>query len=159
MAERTEEEVVTGLLRISIGGVVKMMPTLKAKWIDTWGELVAASAEGAPKPLGEWTMQDVARLSGQTVRRVIDLIVAYDREGALGGREWLEEHADPQELHAALVQMMGNAYPLADDPAGLTSLVIISGVVGSGQPSSTNGASGTGTGTRKRSARASTRSS
>jgi hypothetical protein len=158
MAERSVEDVVTGILHVSVGGVVKELPTLKAKYIAEWGRLLGASGDSS-KPISDWTMQDVAGLAGQTVERLLDLVVAYDRSAALGGREWLAENADPTELHGALVAMAGNAFPLADDPAALVGLMIVQSAVALKPPNSTNGASPNGASTRKRSARASIRSS
>ena len=160
MADRTPEDLVFGVLRIPLGDTIKEMPTLKARWLPEWAVLFARP-KGKPKALDEWTDRDAdeALLSAKTVDRVIDLIVAYDRTGALGGREWLEENADPSQLKAALDQMVGNAFPLADDPAGLASLVVLRQVVPSNPPSSTNGSSITGVSTRKRSPRVLTRTS
>ena len=157
MAERSPEDVATGILRVSVGSAVRERPTLKAKYIAEWGSLLGASGDG--KALGDWTMQDVAGLAGQTVGRLLDLVVAYDRTAALGGREWLEEHADPAELHSALVAMVGNAFPLASDPAALVGVMILQSAVLSVLPNSTNGSSRNGASTPKRSARGSTRSS
>jgi hypothetical protein len=158
MNERTVEDLVTGVLHIPIGSVVKDMPTLKAKYIDEWGRTFVAS-EGEPKKLAEWTMQDVAQFSGHTVARLLDLVVAYDRTAALGGREWIAENADPQQLHAALVQMVGNAFPLADAPAVLIGLMITQSAAPSDPPNSTNGSSTTGDSTRTKPGRASIPSS
>jgi hypothetical protein len=160
MADRTPEDLALGVLRIPLGDTLKVMPTLKARWLPEWAALFARP-KGEPKALDEWTTADAdeALLSAKTVGRVIDLIVAYDRTGALGGREWLEENADPSQLKAALDQMVGNAFPLADDPAGLASLVVLRQVVPSNPPSSMSGSSATGASTRTRSRRASTRSS
>lgn len=154
MDERSPEDVASGVLRIAIGGSVKQVPTLKAKYVSQWGALF--SDRGA-EPVGEWTMDDVVAFSEGSVSRLVDLVVAYDMTGALGGREWLEEHADPAQLNAALILMIGNAFPLAD-AATLASLTLARAAVQSLRPSSTNGHSPTGTSTRTRSDRASTRS-
>jgi hypothetical protein len=154
--ERTEEEKVTGLLLISVGGAVKRMPTLKAKFVPEWGELLS-TATGQSKPLSEWTDQDATLFGGAQVQVMLDLITAYDRTAALGGREWLEENADPAELHAALVQMAGNAFPLAE-AATLVNLALVV-LAGRFVPlSSTSGASTSGTATPTRLTRRSTRS-
>ena len=156
MAERSAEDVATGVLRIAVGGGVREVPTLKARYIGEWSGLFGDDAEG--KAIGEWTMDDFTRFAGASVDRLLDLVVAYDRTAALGGREWLSENADPSELHAALVALTGNAFPLASDPTVLVDLVIAQAAAGSIQPSSTNGASPLGTSTRTPSARGSTRS-
>jgi hypothetical protein len=153
---RSEEEVMSGLLQIAVGGIVKAMPTLKAKYVDEWGRLLAP-ADGGKVP-SEWTMADVAGLSGQTAERLLDLIVAYDRTAALGGRDWLAENADPAQLHAAVVQMVGNAFPLAGDPAGLLGMMLTRSAVPSAPPSGASGASMNGTSTPTPSGPASTQS-
>ena len=157
MTDRTPEDIATGVLRFSVGGVEREMPTLKARWVGEWSTLLNDPG-GTGKPLDEWTMEDVAGLSGRTVDRLLDLVVAYDRTSALGGREWLADNADPAQLHAALVQMVGNAFPLADEPAVLVGLVLARSSAPSAQRPSTNGHSTNGAATRKRSARSSTRS-
>ena len=161
MAEQTPEDAAVGILRIGIGGFVREVPTLKAKYVGSWAEQVLLmDQEGHAvkiKPLEDWTAFDVAQLAGPALDRVIELIVAYDRTGALGGREWLEENADPPQLQTALTQMLGNAFPLADSPEVLAATVMGQAAAGSTPPSSTNGASPTGTSTRTRSGRGSTR--
>ena len=164
MAERSEEEVATGVLQISVGGVVKAMPTLPIKHIPEWAKLLDAvtpSGIAASDPEEGFTL--IARV---TLAGLLDLVVAYDRSGALGGREWIEEHADPAEMKAAAVQMADNAFPFGEAAAVIGTMVATrirqataspddpSDPPSSTKPSSTNGAS-----TRKRSARASTRSS
>ncbi|MBE3073124.1 MAG: hypothetical protein IMZ67_09125 [Acidobacteria bacterium] len=156
MTERSPEDVAAGILRIAIEGTVREVPTLKAKYVGEWGNLFGGVG-GADEAIGEWTMADVSQFSTRSIESLIDLIVAYDRSGALGGREWLEEHADPGQLHEALVQMVGNAFPLAD-PGTLVDLTIARAAVASARASSTNGASRSGTSTRTKSAHVSTRS-
>jgi len=156
MADRTPEDVAAGVLRISVGGIAREVPTLKARWVGEWSTLL--SEAGDTKPIDEWTMDDVTGLSGRTVDRLLDLVVAYDRTSALGGRDWLADNADPAQLHAALVQMVGNAFPLADEPAVLVALTLARSSAPSVQPPSTNGRSTSGAAGRKRSGRSSTRS-
>ena len=152
MGERSPEDVAAGILRIAIGGTVREMPTLKAKYVGEWARTVLlADDQGESvkiKPLEEWTAFDVAQLAGPALERVIDLIVAYDRTGALGGRDWLEENADPPQLQEALTSMLGNAFPLADSPEVLAATVMGQVAAASSQPRSTSGRSRTGTSTR-----------
>lgn len=157
MTERSEELVVTGQLQISVGGIVKTMPTLKAKWVPDWLRMLVPAVAG--KGLREWTQGDVQALSSSSVTHMLDLIAAYDRTSALGGRDWLEENADPSELHAALIAMVGNANPLADDPAAMLGMALVMSGVPSVPVSSTNGASANGASRRKPSGLSSIRSS
>jgi hypothetical protein len=160
MAERSEEAVLSGLLQISVGGVVRPMPTLPIKYIPEWAKLLdAATPSAIAQPDPDEGFVTIARA---TNAGLLDLVVAYDRTGALGGREWLEEHADPAELKGAAMQMADNAFPFGEAAAVIGTMVtarIRQSVAGSAPPSSTNGSSPTGASTRKRSARALTRSS
>jgi len=163
MAERSPEDVAAGILRIAVGGSVREVPTLKAKYVGEWARTVLlADDQGESvkiKPLEEWTAYEVTRLAGPALERLIDLIVAYDRAGALGGRDWLLENADPPQLEAALAAMLGNAFPLADSPEVLAATVMGQVAAGLSQPSSTSGRSRSGASTRTSSGRASTPSS
>jgi hypothetical protein len=154
MPEQSAEDALVGLLRVRVGTSEKEVPTLKANHVAAWAGLVVGS-DGPVKPLSEWTAGDAGTFGGQQVERMLDLIVAYDRTGALGGREWLGENADPKQLRAALDQMADNAFPFGNAPA-LVELGIMRGAVLSVPPSSTNGASTSGTSTRRRSGRGST---
>jgi hypothetical protein len=75
---------------------------------------------------------------------MLELIVAYDRTSALGGREWLEEHAWPRELGPIFTACVEAVFPFdrrAGGPGG-------SAVAPSAGPSSTSGPSPTGASTR-----------
>jgi len=162
VTERSPEEIVSGLLQIAVGGISKEMPTLPIKYVAEWAKLLDALTPSKPAadPREGFTL--IARV---TTAGLLDLVLAYDRTGALGGREWLEEHADAQQLKAAAVQMADNAFPLGDGASVVGSM--LAKMIGSAAPkdapsdpgSSTNGASPSGASRRKRSARSSIPSS
>jgi hypothetical protein len=160
MAERSEEEVASGLLQVPIGGVVKTMPTLSIKYIPEWAKLLDAvtpSGIVTPDPAEGFSL-----IAAVTLTALLDLVVAYDRTGALGGREWIEEHADPAEIKAAALQMADNAFPFGEAAAVIDTMVttrIGQAAAPSEPPNSTNGHSSTGASRPNRSARRSTRSS
>lgn len=158
--ERDQEDVATGVLRISVGGIVKAMPTLPIKYIPEWAAVLDAKTPSAPKSVDP--SQGFALVARITLAGLLDLVVAYDRTGALGGREWLEEHADPMELRVAALAMAGNAFPFGEG-AGVVGQMLMEqirqAVAPSPQPKSMSGHLPTGISTRKRSGRGSTRSS
>lgn len=162
MAERTPEEVVSGLLQISVGGIVKAVPTLPIKYIADWAKLLDALTPTAP---AEDPREGFVLIARVTTAGLLDLVLAYDRTSALGGREWLEEHADAQQLKAAAVQMADNAFPLGDGASVVGQM--LAKMIGqaapkdepSDQPSSTSGASKNGASRRRRSGRSSIPSS
>ena len=161
MATRSPEDVLAGVLRIAVGGVEKIVPTLPLRATREWQAKLAAGPSGFSVPVTEddWTAANVSEFAGLTLDTVLDMVVAYDRTGALGGREWLDENADPAQLYAAAEQMAEVAYPFADNVRLLLAALVVRTVVGSPSPRSTSGRSPTGASIRSRSKRASTRTS
>jgi len=177
VVERTPEDLAAGILRIAIGGSVKAVPTLPIKDIPAWAELLdeltpsmppapADDGLGDDRPDDELPPADDPRgyqtLTKATTESLLRIVTAYDRTGALGGREWLEEHADLFQLKTAAEQMAANAFPLGEGDVMIAQVLlaqIMRGAVPSPRPSSTNGASPTGTRRPNRSERRSTRSS
>ena len=160
-AGRTPEDILAGVLRIAVGGVEKIVPTLPLRATREWQARIGTGPSGfsVPVTVDDWTAANVSEFAGLTVDTILDLVVAYDRTGALGGRDWLEENADPAQLYAAAEQMAEVAYPFADNVRLLLAALVVRTVVGSPSPKSTNGRSPTGASTRRRSKSASTRTS
>ena len=157
---RSAEDVLAGVLRIAVGGVEKIVPTLPIRATREWqATLATGPGRFSPDNANDWTSTDASTFSALTLDVILDLVVAYDRTGALGGREWLEEHADPAQLYTAAGQMADVAFPLADDTRMLLATLVVRSVVGSNPPSSTNGPSSIGVLRRKPSRRPSTRAS
>ena len=158
---RSPEDVLAGVLRIAVGGVEKIVPTLPLRATREWQALIAERPSGfsVSASVDDWTPENVSEFTGLTLDFILDLVVAYDRSGALGGREWLEENADPAQLYTAAGQMAEVAFPFAENVRMLLAALVVRSVVGSDSPSSTNGRSPTGASTRARSKSASTRRS
>lgn len=157
MTERSEEDAVTGVLRIWVGGIEKAVPTLKLRDIPAWTKLLdgLTPSESVPDTKQGFTFVAQLDLDG-----MLELVTAYDITGALGGREWLEEHTDPTELHTAVKQMAGNVFPLGDATA-VVAMALVAHRKMSGRsvpPSSTNGSSTNGTSHQTPSGRRLTRS-
>lgn len=144
MAVRSPEDVLAGVLRISVGGVEKIVPTLPIRATREWQ---ARALDDKTAPAVEAEGAGIANLAYDTV---LDIVLTYDRTNALGGREWLEENADPAQLYAAAQQMAEVAFPFVEDVKLLLGARIAS-VVASARPSFTNGHSPTGASTRRRS--------
>jgi hypothetical protein len=110
-----------------------------------------------PEKDDDWTSATMSEFTGLTLETVLDVVVSYDRTGALGGREWLEDNADPAQLYAAATQMAEVAFPFATNIPLLLAALVVRSVVGSKPPNSTNGPLPIGGSTRARSKRALTR--
>jgi hypothetical protein len=164
MAERSPEDVLAGVLRIAVGheGKERIVPTLSIGETREWQAGLARGPAGFVVPVSDddWTAATVAQFAGLSIDTILDMVVSYDRSGALGGREWLEANADPAQLYRAAVQMAEVAYPFATDvPMLLAGLVVVRASVAPSQPRRTNGRSRTGASTPVRLRRDSTRAS
>lgn len=159
--DRTEADRASGILRLRIGGEERIVPTLPIRPARDWRRRVLALSGGfGLPPLETWAADAPGRFADLTEDAILDLVVEYDREGTLGGRAWLEEHADPTELYGALQAMIGNALPFAGDGRTLlTTLVVLAAADPSAPGSSTNGRSRRGTLRPASSRSSSTRSS
>lgn len=148
--DRSDEDRVSGILRLRFGSVEREVPTLPLRPARDWQRMVAGLSGGFGLPtLDDWQQPDAGRFANLTVDALLDLAIAYDRTGALGGRDWLEDNADPSELFAAVSAMAENAFPFAEDGRRLLATMVVSAaVVPSPRPSSTNGRSRTGVSTR-----------
>lgn len=159
--ERSEEDRATGTLRITVGNSgAKRLPTLPMKpaadWLDSLGPSIQAMLEAVGKDnLGAPRGQDLAELGQLPLRAMLDAVVSYDRTGALGGRTWLEENADPEQIYIAALQIGQVVFPFARSVEGLYQAAKRLGLLEllqktfdqAGQsptPSSTNGPSPTG---------------
>ena len=90
-----EADVASGVIRITINGQEKVLPTLKIgpfedEWLPAQTEVIKRLFEEDREP---------AELFKIGMGSLIDAIVAYDTTGALGGREWLRANADHADLH------------------------------------------------------------
>jgi hypothetical protein len=163
---QTPEDRRAGILRFTFGGEERTCPTLKLRASAEWLRSAASrlplliDALGLDSEMGQSAFVDFSYELG------LDAICEYDQTSALGGREWLEEHADPTELYEALRAMARVAIPFGNDLQSLVAMLVAlvpdlfeSRVGASVSTRSTSSPSPTGTSTPKRSRRASTRRS
>jgi hypothetical protein len=163
MTQRTPEDILAGVLRINVGGIEKRVPTLPMKASAEWQEALGAGlGEFARNLSADQSADSLMGFARFTQQAILDAVVAYDRSGALGGRDWLEENADPAQLYIAFRQMAEVVFPFVNDVRSLLAMLpglLAQADVGSSSPSSTNGPSPTGGSTRGLSKRVSTRRS
>jgi hypothetical protein len=140
---RSPEDVLSGILRIAVGGVEKIVPTLPISATRIWQASLAAG-ETADGDDADLTPPDTAQVLGLSLDAVLSFVVGYDRTAALGGREWLEANADPGQLYAAASQMAEVAFPFARDVPMLLRALLARSVVASRSASSTSSPSPSG---------------
>lgn len=151
--EPTDAEAVKGQLRLELGGTAHRVAVLPIRaadaWIETFQASLASVATSADDVLGATDVTaSLIEVTRRTTHAAVDLIVAYDRDGALGGRDWILDHATPEEVTDALEVLRVSALPFA---RGILSMVDVFRMAAetraaqSSQPSSTNGHSPAGT--------------
>lgn len=175
MFEQTPEDRRSGVLRFTFGGEERTCPTLKLRASREWLKGAAGRLPLLIEALGLDSDMQQSAFVDFSYEIGLEVLGEYDLTGALGGREWLEEHADPAELYEALRLMARVAVPFGNDLQSLVAVLVTlvpdlfdrgakdeadePPAEGSGSTRSTSSPSRTGTSTRRRSKRASTRRS
>lgn len=132
--ERTEDARASGLLHFTLGGDPVELPVLRIRAAREWkAKLDAADASGG-------TDLD------HPIEVMLDLLVAYDVQGVLGGRDAIEDRATDREVYAAFSEVLAATFPfvrdsramMADDFARMVAVALL------GRAASTNGRSADG---------------
>jgi hypothetical protein len=146
VSKRPSEDVAAGVLRVTIDGHEKVLPLLRIRAEREWkAGLREIFSRKLPdidedKPVG---VERIGEFSNLTVDAILDVVTSYDRGNALGGREFLEEHALQSELLAILRQLWSVVFPFTQAPP-LTGPANGAPTEASTGSSSTNGHSPTG---------------
>ena len=115
-----EEAIVTRAgLPVVLGGNERAVRPLVIADNRVWKDkVIDAIAErwGALGGVGDW--RDVVRLLSGSEEALLDLLLAYDVEASLGGREWIEKKATAREVFEAFKVVVREAFPLEDAALG-----------------------------------------
>lgn len=121
--QRSEEDIVAGVLRVSIGrpAVSKTIPVLSIadarKWKSELGRTLGREIAG----MSLERLQDGGPIALAVGDRTVDLVLAYDQEAALGGREWIEKNATDDQLYRILRALVEITFPFVRDLKTLVS--------------------------------------
>lgn len=153
--EQSEADRLRGKLRLQFAGGEKVIPALRlddgAEWIEVLVQkMTAVAVTSTEGPEG------LLRLTAATTEAAVEAVLAYDKTGALGGREWLRVNAEATDIRDALDTMRARALPFGE-AAGLTQLILTAAQLAA--QSFTNGHSPSGGSPRTRSNRRSRRTS
>lgn len=114
---RTPDEQASGAIRLAMGGQVRLLPVLpivhNREWTATFAEAVKAVLSDLGSRLS--TLDQVVWELASNVDQMVDMLVAYDRTGVLGGKEWIEQHAAPRDVYHAFRQVTVAAFPTVED--------------------------------------------
>ena len=114
MISRGEQEAFAETITGTVNGEPITIPVLRIKHADAWRtELEVQAAvvgtsifEGLPGMIG---------MSSSMIEAMLELVIAYDRTGVLGGRDVFVENASDGEAWALFKQMIDASYPFVDD--------------------------------------------
>jgi hypothetical protein len=122
MPERTEEEALTGLLHLTVGGQPVELPTLSIERSEAWlaryiDETSDLNMEGSED---EDSTEFMRRIVQTPTQKMLVLLAEYDHEGRLGGVEGLRSKITQRELSRAMEACLEAERPL--DVDGLPSV-------------------------------------
>jgi hypothetical protein len=122
---RSEQEIATRAgIPVVVGGIEKRIPVLPMGPTRAWRERLATAAGeqyGRMRSMSELT--SALAMAGDLTEQLLELVLEYDRDATLGGREWLEEHATDGEIYEAWKAIAGHVYPFARDLARAPALL------------------------------------
>lgn len=101
-----EEEVVAGTLSVTKDGRGLSLPVLKIKHAREWRTAVAEAFDGVEP-------DESADAMNVPADKILDLVVAYDRQNVLGGKESIEDGMTDEELYDAFIAMWRKTFPFA----------------------------------------------
>lgn len=123
--ERPSDEEIWGNLTIVLGGITKWIRPLPANPSDDWiallGERLRDALGGVVASGNDWN--GILLAAAGMTKIQIELLVAYDREGRLGGVEWIGDNATPLEIWEAFKKVTAAAYPPLAEAARFPQLL------------------------------------
>lgn len=159
---RTEDEKVAAQIPVVLGTVTKALRVLSMRESRKWKLGLVNAVGGASGGLARMDLGktgDLGPLADAAADRILELVIAYDVDGSLGGRDWIEEHATDAQVYAVFRTVLSLSFPFVTDlrtalaelrALGLMDL-LSSGAKEATEPSpsesSTNGASPDGAST------------
>lgn len=113
---RPDEQVAGGFIAMSLGGQPKRLSVLTIDRNRDWTARFNATVAETIGKAGQLNdLDDMVRLLAGSIDVMLDLLVAYDDSGALGGREWIHKNATDREVYEALKKVTDAAFPFGVD--------------------------------------------
>lgn len=109
---------------VVLGGIPKRMLELPARANEEWKRELAeqVATRSASLRTLDSTAAIAALFSGVTDVQA-ELIAAYDREGRMGGKDWILDNATASEIWTAFKGVLFAAFPFLSDAARAPNLV------------------------------------
>lgn len=146
---RSEGQITSRQLTVTVGGRDKRLRVLPIGPMREWKQALAEQAVelygafGGGEEVRDW--EGVKAMALGMTDTMLELLLQYDRESDLGGREWLEANATEEEVYDAFKAVAQLAFPFVKDlsrfPALLDLLLDTAAKAGSTNSPSPSGAS------------------
>lgn len=150
MAERQEEDVLSGVLLVVLGSgeskATKTLPIRTVAKARDWKRGLLRSVGGGIGTMNLETIVDSGDVASAFGDRMLDLVVSYDESASLGGREWLEQNATDAQVYSVFRRLLEVSFPFVRDlrtvivelrALGMADL--LAGVVKPAAPASSDG--------------------
>ncbi len=147
LPERAVEDVLTGRLRMVLGGEEFVLPVLTIAKADEWRDTLAATAGNVMGLLEQQaTVPSVMAWLSSNTDVLLVLIRAYDVTGVLPDDEWIRENATEPDVLKGFMLLLAASYPfvaaaldiLAANPGALRLVLEEFGTPTTSQPESSS---------------------
>lgn len=115
MSARTEEEILSGLLLVSIGGHQRELPVRPIVSARAWKRTLVGSLAVGIGSMELANIVDGGNVAAAFGDKVLGLVAEYDESGALGGREWLEANATDEQVYGLFIRLLHVTFPFVTD--------------------------------------------
>ena len=113
---RPDEQVVGGFIPVVMGGEARTLPVLTIAENRAWTAKFAGSIRAKLDAVGPLqSVDEVVTLLMESMDTMLDLLVAYDRDGVLGDKQWMDTHATDREVYETLKRVTAAAFPFGVD--------------------------------------------
>lgn len=121
--ERTEDAGLAGVLDVTMGGGPVRLRALTYDESEVWLERYADALSSTETTDGDTDEARMRSLVTAATRTALDLVLAYDIDGVLGGADAVRARASRREIAAALELMVTVEDPLSETAPRLAALV------------------------------------
>lgn len=113
--EAEEAAIVAGVIPAVVGGKAKALRVLTMRESRLWKSSLVSTIGGGLGSMDLSTPSDAGPLFDAAADKILELVIGYDVDGTLGGREWLETKATDAEVYAVFRRCLDVSFPFVKD--------------------------------------------
>jgi hypothetical protein len=100
---------------VTLGGQAKSLPVLPIVRNRDWKQQFDATVREIGASSESDDFDEVVRALSDSIEKMLDLLIAYDESGALGGHEWIDGNATDREVYETFKKVTDAAFPFGID--------------------------------------------